>query len=341
MKFKFSLYDRREFFGAAAKAAAVFGITVSSRSARANPDQNSNPFAYDASRFRLTNPALIGYKEVARWRPSRRNARRIAVGADNRIYLCADNFVSVLTGEGQTLLEIALPDAARCVAADKDGTVFAATRDHVEVFDAHGARRAKWEPIGKKSWLTGLAVTENDVFAADSGARVILRYDRSGKLLREIGHKNADANVPGFVLPSPYLDVKVHPDGLLRVNNPGRHRVEAYTFEGDLEGFWGKASAAVEGFCGCCNPIAISVLPDGRIVTGEKGFPRVKVYSSSGEFESVVAGTEAFPENAKECAEPNDCTRGGLDVAVDLRGRIYIIDYVAGDLRVMERMRNG
>ena len=120
---------------------------------------------------------------------------------------------------------------------------------------------------------------ENNVFAADAGNRVVLRYDKSGKLAGRIGEKNKERNIPGLIIPSPYLGVVLAPDGLLRVNNTGRHRVEAYTVNGDLESSWGKPSNAIEGFCGCCNPIGLALLPDGRYVTCEKGLPRVKVYS--------------------------------------------------------------
>ncbi len=143
--------------------------------------------------------------------------------------------------------------------------------------------------------------------------------------------------MPGFIVPSPFLDVLIHRDGLLRVNNPGRHRVEAYTFDGDLEAAWGKPTAGIEGFCGCCNPIAIAALADGRLVTCEKGIPRVKIYSAAGDFESVVAGAESFPENAHACTDLNDCIHGGIDAAVDSGGRIYILDIVTSDVRVMQR----
>ena len=112
-----------------------------------------------------------------------------------------------------------------------DGTVYAGARDHVEVFDAKGKRLATWESPGKRTWFTGLAVGENDVFAADAGNRVVLRYDKSGKLAGRIGEKNKERNIPGLIMPSPYLDVKLARDGLLRLNNTGRHRVEAYTAE--------------------------------------------------------------------------------------------------------------
>jgi hypothetical protein len=120
------------------------------------------------------------------------------------------------------------------------------------------------------------------------------------------------------------------------VNNPGRHRMERYSVDGDYSGAWGVTSMGIEGFCGCCNPIGFALLPDGKYVTCEKGLPRVKVYNAHGEFESVVAGVETFAANAKACG-PSDCTAGGLDVAADAQGRIYILDLVTGDIRVMKR----
>ena len=101
-------------------------------------------------------------------------------------------------------------------------------------------------------------------------------------------------------------------DGLLRVNNPGRHSVEVYSAKGDLESSWGKATATLStAFCGCCNPVGVALLADGRCVTCEKGLPRVKVYSAQGVFESVVAGPESFPENAQRRGAcrigPTDC----------------------------------
>jgi hypothetical protein len=113
--------------------------------------------------------------------------------------------------------------------------------------------------------------------------------------------------------------------------------VEAYTVDGDLELVWGKATAGIEGFCGCCNPINLALLRDGRTITCEKGLPRVKVYRVDGTFESVVAGAEAFPENAKATMGQRgwDCRHGGLDAAADSKGRVFILDYVAADVRVM------
>jgi hypothetical protein len=336
MKPEFELFDRREFFGVVTKTAALIGLAASAE-AGTEGQGTSNPFAYDISRFQKTDPKLISHEEVMRWPIPHKDARRLAIGPDDQLYVCAGNYINCLSRTGQGGLELALAGPACCVAVAGDGAIFAGLRDHIEVFDSKGGRAARWESPDPKTWFTGLAAGGKDVFAADARKLVVLRYDRTGKIVGRIGRKDAARNVPGFIVPSPFLDVIIHRDGLLRVNNPGRHRVEAYTFDGDLEGAWGKPTAAIEGFCGCCNPIGLAALADGRIVTCEKGIPRVKIYSAAGEFESVVAGSESFPENAHACTDLNDCIHGGIDAAVDSGGRIYILDIITSNVRVMQR----
>jgi len=186
-------------------------------------------------------------------------------------------------------------------------------------------------------WLTGLAVSEHDVFVADSGNRVVLRYDRAGQLLRRIGERNSQSDTPGIIMPSPFLCVVRREDGLLAINNTGRHRVEIYTADGELKAAWGTPSFAVEGFCGCCNPIAIALTPEGHYVTCEKGLPRVKLYDPQGVLKCVVAGPESFAANRRLNAGAGraDPTLAALDAVVDRRGHIYILDRAANDIREM------
>jgi len=344
MKRRNQAITRRDFLKESAGGASILAVGSGTFAASvglargASAGKDANPFAYDVERLRKTDPKLIHYEQVAQFASPGPDPRRIVIGPEDRVYIAAGNAVSVLDRDGARLKDVDLGTAARCVAVAADGTIYAGTRDHVEVFDAKGKRLAAWESPGKRAWFTGLAVGENDLFAADAGNRVVLRYDKSGKLAGRIGEKNKERNVPGIIMPSPYLDVKLAHDGLLRINNTGRHRVEAYTAGGDLEFAWGKPSAAIEGFCGCCNPIGLAMLPDGRCVTCEKGLPRVKIYSTEGVFESVVAGAETFPENAKATfvKGTEDCRLGGLDAAVDSQQRIYILDLVANDVRVMK-----
>jgi hypothetical protein len=193
-----------------------------------------------------------------------------------------------------------------------------------------------------------------------------LRYNRSGKFIRRIGKKDKARNIPGFVVPSPYFDLAIAPDGLLRVVNPGRHRVEAYTYDGDFELAWGETSMRIEGFCGCCNPVNFALLPDGKFVTSEKGLPRIKIYDVDGTFMEVVAGPEHFDKNQKASCpadrvtpasndvnppldprglkkgglssidDVSNCQTGGLDVAVDSQGRVLALDPVERVVRIFK-----
>lgn len=332
--------NRRQFIDRGLRGAGLLvagGAGVAARQLGAAP-ASQNPFAYDVERFTKTDPALVRYDEAARFPNVGPEPRRVAVGPGDRIYVAARSGVIVLDSAGSQLQQIPLSGPARCVAVATDGTLYAGLRDHLEVFDAKSNHLKSWDPPGGKTWFTGLAVNENEVFAADAGNRVILRYDRSGKLIGRLGEKNKERNVPGLIVPSPYLDVALAKDGLVRVNNPGRHCVETYTIGGDLELTWGKPSAGIAGFCGCCNPIGLAVFPDGRCLTCEKGLPRVKVFSVQGHFESVVAGPESFPDNAKagSATDLSDGSRGGLDAAVDSQGRVWILDLVAANLRLMK-----
>jgi len=333
--------SRRRFLCDGARQLGWVGLATvivsSPKGVQAGDDKAPNPFGYELGPWTKTDPKLVHYSETARFHSPHPDARRIVFGPDARLYLASGNYVSILDAQGATVGEIALGGPARCVAVAKDGVIYAGLRDHIEVFDPKGQPRGAWESPGKHPWFTGLAIGVNELFAADAGNRIIWRYDRSGKVLGRIGDKNPEKNVPGFIIPSPYLDVELHPDGLLRVNNPGRHRVEAYTTSGDFEFAWGQPTAAIEGFCGCCNPVDLAVLSDGRIVTCEKGLPRVKVYSSEGKFECVVAGTELFPENTKasDGSHSEDTTKGGLATAVDAGGKIHVLDLVTGNILVM------
>lgn len=330
--------NRRAFFGRSAFGAGV--ALAGTAAVRLGFNQGwaaENRYALDLDRFTKTDPRLVRYEEIARFSCPDRAPSRMAIGPDH-LYIGSSKQVSILSFSGALVRTIPVSAPARCVAAGIDGTTYIGLRDHIEVFSSTGEKVASWESPGPRTWLSGLACNDTQVFAADSGSRRILRYDLSGKLVARLGGKDPARSVPGLIAPSPYLDIEMGPDGLLRINNFGRHTVEAYTVEGDLEQSWGKPSAGIAGFCGCCNPVAVAMLPNGKYVTCEKGLPRVKVFSETGEFECVVAGVESFPENAKSGAPSKglDCTLGGLDVAVDAKGLIYVLDLIAENVRVLK-----
>ncbi len=324
--------SRRVFLRRSAGGAgwlALGGVALAGEYRRA-----SSPYAAELEQASRIDPKLLRFEQAGRFACPAPGPRRLAVGPDDHLYIASRKGVSVVGPEGSLVREIPLAGPARGVAVAGDGTIYAGLRDHIEVFDPQGRPLASWQSPGRKVWLTGLAVAGTQVFAADAGNRAVLRYERSGKLAGRFGEKNKDRGIPGLIVPSPYLDVKAAPDGLLRVNNFGRHSVEVYHPGGELTSSWGRPGAAIERFCGCCNPVGVALLPDGRCVTCEKGLPRVKIYSPDGVLESVVAGPESFPENAK-AGDESHCTRGGLDAAVDSRGRIFVLDLIAEEVRVM------
>ena len=124
MKKEFQLSDRREFLAEGLRSAALLTALAVGRSQAADRPVPSNPFAYDVSRQSKTDPKLIAYEEVARWKSPHPEPKRLAVAPDQRIFVCSGNYITALDSAGQSGLEIALPDAARCVAVAKDGSLF-------------------------------------------------------------------------------------------------------------------------------------------------------------------------------------------------------------------------
>ena len=331
------LLTRRSFLRRAARGAQVAGGVAALgalSSGRAKAREDANPWAYDVTPYMTTDPDLIHYSEGAALTTPLQNPTCIALDSSGRVWLAAGKRVVAVAPDGDVAVEFSATHDVHCLCVHED-RVYAGSRDRVRVYDTKGSSLETWETPGQKSYLTSIAAAGSDVFVADAGQRVVHRYETSGRLLHRIGKRDVERGIPGFIVPSPFFAVAMGSDGLLRVANTGRHRVELYTTQGDLELSWGRPGMALENFSGCCNPIDLALLPDGRTVTFEKGIPRIKVYSPTGEFECVVAGPESFTENAKVCG-PNDCTLGGMAGVTDLQGRVLAVDFVTGTVRVFE-----
>jgi hypothetical protein len=338
--------NNRVFIGALIALAVVIAIFAAVR-LDVTGEKGSGlgeAYTYDVAELAKIDPNLILYEELTETISTRFEASKgIAIGSDGRIYVAGDKAIRIFTETGDSAGEIEVVDAPRCLVVADDSRIYVGMKDHVEVYDSRGKRVASWQGMGEDAVLTSIAVSENDVFVADAGNRIVVHYDATGKLINYIGKKDVERNILGFVIPSPYFDLAVGRDGLLRVVNPGRHRIEAYTFNGDLEFSWGKFSSSIEGFTGCCNPVNFAILGDGSFVTCEKGLVRVKIYDAEGAFVGVVAGPQQLVRGgaSRVCEFPAECQAGGFDVAVDRTQRIFVLDTIKNVVRIFVKTKAG
>lgn len=289
-----------------------FGYQAISESSKRNQE---NPFEYNIENFKKSGADIIHYSEVKHIQINLQNVYGISVGPDDNIYISGDDSVLILNRDGSIQSTISTDGPVHTLSVDENRDLYLGMDDHVEVYDRKGVKKAHWESLGEDTIITSIALSKKNVFIADAGNHIVWKFDKSGNRLKRIGEKNEAKDIPGFVIPSPFFDVAIDPDGFLWVANTGRHSLENYTEEGGLRSSWGKFSMEIEGFCGCCNPSHFVILDDGSFVTSEKGIARVKVYNRLGNVVSVVAGPDQFAEGTV-----------GLDLAKDSSQRIYVLD---------------
>ncbi len=249
----------------------------------------------------------------------------IAIGPGDRPHVLAGGEVKVFDAAGRPAASWKAPAGAECISVAADGRVALGGGPRVDIFDAAG-KPAGGFAIGepdRPAAVTAVRIVGGDVLVADASGRRILRLDASGKRLGEIGTRNATGC---FILPNRSLDFDVGPDGIVRATDSGRHRVTAWTIEGEPRGGFGKfGQRAAEDFAGCCNPVNLAVAPGGEIVTGEKAAARVKVYERDGTLLAYI-GPEHFDASAVH-----------IHLAVDSKGRIFAGDPVRRLVKVFAR----
>lgn len=272
-----------------------------------------------------TDPALVKYHEAHTIPTGFSEPRAIALGSDGALYAAGDLEIVRLRESGERTRIIALTAPPCCLAVDAEGLFYIGLKDHVEVYDSHGRLQSRWTIPGKSAYFTSIAISGNTVWVADAGSRLVWKYDRTGKLMTSIGRKDQRTGAPGFVVPSPHMDVAVARDGTLWVSNPGRHALENFTGDSSLRRTWGTTGNTVAAFSGCCNPTDFALLPDGRFVTAEKKLPRVKIYRADGTFDGFVAGSESFAAKIE-----------GMDLAVGAHGQVFVLDTERKSVRVFE-----
>jgi hypothetical protein len=297
------------------------------RAIRLNIQRTSlNPFEYDIEEYKKIDPELVHFYEAGQIPVPLQSPHGLAVGPEDEIYVSGDSAVLVFNSSGTSLPSLSPGAPVNCLTVDSSGDIYMGRTDHIEVFDREGTLKSRWKSLGEESIITSIALTEKFVFVADAGRTIVWKCDKKGLKLQGIGQKDETKDIPGFVIPSPYFDVAIDPDGFLWAANTGRHSLENYTLQGDFRTSWGEFSMEIEGFCGCCNPTHFAFLEDGSFVTAEKGIPRIKVYNRIGNISSIVAGPDQFAEGTV-----------GLDLAVDSKQRILVLDPFQKKVRIYEK----
>ena len=253
----------------------------------------------------------------------------IALDAQDNLYAAGAEGVKVWSHSGGLPREWRTSGPATCIALDGDGNVCVGQQTKVEVFDTQGKLLRSWGEEGRGpgelNWVTGIAVFQANVLVADAGNRCIHRFDTTGDFISDIGKRDPEAKLDGLICPSPYCGLALDKAGVIYVTNPGLTRVERYSLDGKLLGFWGEGGSQPQQFSGCCNPTNVALLGDGRIVTAEKIIPRVKVYDANGAMRAFI-GPEYFTKEA-----------AGLGLAIDSAGRLFVMDPGDGKVRVFQQ----
>ena len=202
----------------AAVAVAIFALTRVDRTGEQGSGLDE-AFDYQIAAYKSIDPTLIHYRQALEFPSGMKSPRGIAVDSPvysqpEPVYVAGDQAIRVFAADGTFKQEIPLADSPYCLAvadlahvahalADADeahttpGRIYVGMKDHVVVLDESGKPLATWESLGPKALLTSIALGNGDVFVADAGNRVVLRYDASGKLLGRIGGSR------GFAIPQP------------------------------------------------------------------------------------------------------------------------------------------
>lgn len=334
----------KEYRGTLVTAVIALAVGMASYAiVRSNPDarRSNASFAMDLSSLYDVDPDLIQYAQTGEIQLTLDDVRSIAVGPNDQIYVAGDQSVQVLSADGSAVATIGTEGMPQCLAIAfgeqaSPGRVYVGTGNRIEVFDADGTPVAVWNAPGENPIVASIAAANQDVFVADAGNQVVLRYDTSGQVVGKIGDANDAAHA--FNVPSTYFELALAGEDLLHVANPGALRVESYNFAGDLQVRWGQPGSAIENFFGCCNPSQFAVLPAGEIVTSEKGVPRIKVYSEFGEFQCVVAGPQELGIAESELGDARSGqAKAVFDVAADSQARILVLDPRRKSVRIFTR----
>jgi hypothetical protein len=245
--------------------------------------------------------------------------RGITIDSAYRISIVGDSEVKTFDNQGSLTGRWTTSKPGWSVAVD-DQTTYVGQEGQLEFYTLSGELTDTWRDTERLGLVSAIGLLGEFVVIADSRDRCLRRYDRKGQFLNNIGKDN---RMRGFNIPNGILDFDIDNQGIIHACNPGKHRVERYTPEGELLGRIGRFDGRnPEGFPGCCNPTNVAVTEQGYTYVTEKAGPRAKVYNAEGSLLAVIA-SDVFDPTCKN-----------MDLTVDSAGRVYVLDTVQLNIHV-------
>src|ERR1051325_5454913 len=238
----------------------------------------------------------------------------VCVAKDGFIYAAGDGRVLKLDSTGKILSSGASPVASEPIVMNKeteDMVKEMASKNRLPFKEQLAQMKSSLE--NRRSDVTGIAVTDQDVFLATPSATDfsyrIYRFDRELKSPKLVVEKLRGC--------CGQMDVQTH-EGKLWIPHNARHAVENRDRDGKELSKFGKAGKVKpDDLGGCCEPKSLRVLANGDILAAESGPPTcIKRFSADGKFKEVVA----IVPNTK-----GDCVRVTVEMSPDGK-RYYMLD---------------
>lgn len=248
----------------------------------------------------------------------------VAVAPDDTIYVGGSGKVLKLDPAGKVLAGVPTPvaDAEVSISTELEEMIKQSAQQTGRPFEEERARMLD-NLKRRRADVTGLAVTERDVFVA-----VPAPNDFTYRVYRF----TRDLTEPALIVEKlrgccGQMDIQTHAGNLWIAHN-ARHTVECRDREGQLLRKFGKAGRVkAEDFGGCCEPKNLRILANGELLAAESGPPTcIKRFSAEGRFLEVLASDEG----------PGDCVRVTVAAGPD-GSRFYLLDTTRDAIRVFAK----
>ena len=249
--------------------------------------------------------------------------------------------IRVLNESGRQLRKFDIQEVVPLqIVPATDGTIYVGGEHRIAVLRPNGQIMQKVRIVdiipdtSDDTHVSGMAVSDDHVFVAIGSGRSLRATEDIVRLTRDL--KNPTMIIKRQFGCCSHIDMAIDGNELLIAEN-SRHRVNRFTFEGELLSRWGKRTRTdITGFGACCNPVNFDLHGD-TLVTAESGIGRVKSYHPDGTFKQLIGyvDTTKFDKGSRiaatSCYIPVEMAPDG--------NRIYVMDVRAHSIRVLEKKR--